>query len=145
MYRIYIDGASRGNPGPAAAGFVVLNNRGDEIHRFGKPLGYSTNNRAEYEALTEALQYLLDLPVRVPKGRSRSVQVPVIYSDSELLVRQMNGLYRVRDPNLKALNEKARSLLESLGDIRIVHIPRSQNRAADALVNSVLDGFGNSK
>jgi len=144
MYRIYIDGASRGNPGPAAAGFVVLNDRGDEVHRFGKPLGYSTNNRAEYEALTEALQYLLDLPVRMPKGRSRRVEAPVIYSDSELLVRQMNGLYRVRDPNLKVLSEKARALLENLGDIHIVHIPRSQNRAADALVNRVLDGCDNS-
>jgi ribonuclease HI len=141
MYSIYIDGAARGNPGPSAAGFVVLDGKGEEIHRYGRALGSATNNCAEYKALIEALNYLLNLADQRHIGRRIDAQAPVIYSDSELLVHQMNGRYRVRNPNLIELNRKAKELIGRIGYVRIVHIPRSQNRTADRIVNRILDGL----
>jgi ribonuclease HI len=141
MYRIYIDGAARGNPGPSAAGFVVLDGKGEEIYRYGKSLDPTTNNCAEYEALIEALNYLLYRADHAPGGRRIDAQVPVIYSDSELLVQQMNGRYRVRNYKLIELNRKAKELVARIGVVRIVHIPRSRNLTADRIVNRVLDGL----
>ena len=141
MYDVFIDGAARGNPGPSAAGFVVLNGRGEEIHRCGRALGSTTNNRAEYEALIDALTYLVGREEHESPGTTPHDHSAVIYSDSELLVHQMNGRYRVRTPALIELNRNARELVARIGDVRIVHIPRSQNRTADTIVNRVLDGL----
>jgi ribonuclease HI len=139
MLKIYIDGGARGNPGPAAVGFVVFDESGIEQYRYGRPIGTSTNNCAEYTALIDVLQYLK------PNGDGAGPKTAghddiVVYSDSELLVRQITGRYRVRDTKLIPLFQQVLSLLESVGNIRFVHVPRSSNRIADGIVNRVLDG-----
>ena len=130
--KIYIDGGSRGNPGPAAVGVVVFDETKHELHRYGAPIGVRSNNYAEYRALIEALTYLELKKIR---------KMTTIYSDSELVVRQMNGEYKVKNDTLKALHQKARNLIDRIGTVRIRHIPRSENHIADLIVNRVLDNL----
>jgi ribonuclease HI len=140
MIHIYIDGGARGNPGSAALGFVVTDDQGNELYRFGAELGRCTNNIAEYASLIEALKYLNSkypfLGNAVPDAEEF-----VVHSDSELVVRQMSGRYRVRDPKLVPLHREAKSLIGTRDDISLEYVPRSRNRAADAIVNRVLDGL----
>jgi len=128
---IHTDGGARGNPGPAACAFVAEEN-GKAIFKDSKFLGKTTNNQAEYQGLILALQWLLD---NLPTG-------PVInvYMDSELIVRQLNGIYRVKDEELRDLFSEVTSLTKKIPR-RIVfrNIPRSKNKLADFLVNSELD------
>jgi ribonuclease HI len=126
---IHIDGAARGNPGPAAFAYVI---RQDEqvLSEEAGCLGRTTNNLAEYTALVRALERAAEL------GGQRLL----IRSDSELLVKQMNGLYRVRDPKLKVLFDQASRLREQFPSVKIVHVPRAQNSHADRLCNEALDG-----
>ena len=140
MLSVYIDGGARGNPGPAAAGFVVVDKGGVELHRSGKRLGITTNNCAEYAALIEALKYLTGCNLQYVRGAHDGGEI-IIYSDSELLVRHMQGRYRVRDKKLIPLFHEARELIDKLGDIRIEHISRKENNLADIIVNRVLDGL----
>ena len=125
----YIDGASRGNPGPASYAVIIRSPNGEVRDRLKKEIGKNTNNVAEYYSLIAALDYAL--AHRISKLRVRS--------DSELLVRQMKGHYRVKSFALRQLHEKARKLAGSLAYFSIEHIPREQNREADALANAVLD------
>jgi ribonuclease HI len=128
---IYTDGASRGNPGAAAYAFV--------IHCDGQPaieeadcLGQMTNNQAEYTALVRALERALQL------GQHHRV---IIHSDSELMVKQMNGEYRVKNEELRSLYEQACALRRRFeGPVTIRHVRREQNKRADQLCNDVLDG-----
>jgi len=120
-----IDGASRGNPGEAAAGVVISSPGAGVVREISKRLGVATNNEAEYRAL------LLGLEEASRLGAAR-VEV---FSDSELLVRQMNGVYRVREPRLKPLHAKARALLSCFGGYEIRHVRREMNERADALCN----------
>lgn len=123
------DGASRGNPGPAAAGVVIEDAAGRVVARGRRFLGHMTNNQAEYRALLLGLKAIAGyLPRQV-----------TIYLDSELVVNQMNGRYRVRDELLRPLYEEARSLVAALPETRFVHVPRAQNHLADALANEALD------
>jgi ribonuclease HI len=125
----YVDGASRGNPGPAAYA-VVLRRPGGEIQfEIGKYLGRATNNVAEYYALITALDY----------AQSQGIARLLVRSDSELLVRQMQGRYKVRSPDLRPLHERAQKLARGFADFTIEHLPREQNREADALANRALD------
>jgi len=102
---VYIDGGARGNPGPAAIGFVVFDDHRSELYRYGTRIGMSTNNCAEYTALIEALTYLAS---ENPHADISNSDEPVtIYSDSELIVRQMIGVYKVKDPKLVPLHRKA--------------------------------------
>ena len=140
MLSVYIDGGARGNPGPAAAGFVVVDERGVELHRYGKLLGTATNNCAEYAALIEALKYLSGRNLQPPQDAHEGEGI-VIFSDSELLVRHMHGHYRVRDKKLIPLFHEAKDLIATLGEIRIEYISRKKNRPADIIVNRVLDGL----
>jgi len=127
---IYCDGGARGNPGPAAAGFVIIGERGRELEAKGVFLGENlTNNQAEYQSLTLALEEAKRLKIKNLK----------VFSDSELLVKQLNGLYKVKDKGLKILFEKVKVLLFDFTTVRLAHIPRSQNKRADALVNLALD------
>jgi ribonuclease HI len=127
---IYVDGGARGNPGPAAIGFVVYDDARQELYRYGAPIGTHTNNYAEYMALIEALSYLVSV---------HHERMATIYSDSQLIVRQMNGQYRVKDPTLVSLHRKARQLTKQIHGLHITHIQRDENKVADAIVNSVLD------
>ena len=134
---IYVDGGARGNPGPAAVGFVVFDDTKKELHRYGRSIGEHTNNYAEYTALIEALAYLRSKNINAEaKGPHNPI---TIYSDSELVVRQLNGEYKVKDDNLILLYSKARDLMDRIKAVRIRHIRRNKNKIADAIVNRVLD------
>ena len=128
----HIDGASRGNPGPAAYAVVMEPGGGAPQVRLTKALGDTTNNVAEYQALLAALEYAVSHEL----GRLR------VRTDSELLARQITGQYKVKHPALKPLHEQARRLIERLGRFSIEHVPREQNREADRLANRTLDGAG---
>jgi ribonuclease HI len=125
-----IDGGARGNPGPAAYGVVVRNPKGEIIEELAEYLGIQTNNFAEYSGLLAALQYAV---------REKHPSLKVL-SDSELLVKQMKGQYRVKNPGLLELYDRARVLVRKLERFSIDHVLREYNREADRLVNKVLDG-----
>ena len=126
---MYIDGASRGNPGPAAVGVVLLDAVGSHVLSISSYIGETTNNQAEYRALITGL-------TEAAKLNTGHLD---IRSDSELLVRQITGRYRVRNADLMPLFRQAKGLLGSFGSYSIDHIPRKQNSAADALANQALD------
>jgi ribonuclease HI len=130
-----IDGGARGNPGPSAYGVVVRDAKGDVIAELSDYLGLQTNNYAEYSGLLAALEYAV-------KEKHLSFKV---FSDSELLVKQMKGQYRVKSPGLLELYEKARVLVRKLEHFSIEHVLREYNREADALVNQVLDSRARSR
>ena len=123
------DGASRGNPGPAGAGAVLRDERGQIAREVCQYLGYATNNQAEYTALILALEAALGLG-------ADAVDVAL---DSELLVRQLTGVYRVRDAQLMQYHARARSLLARFGSAEIRHVPREHNLLADMLANRAID------
>lgn len=127
---INIDGGARGNPGPAACAYRIVED-GRVVSEKARRLGTATNNFAEYSALVCALQRAAEL------GGERLL----IRSDSELLVKQMNGLYRVKDPRLKILHDQASRLREQFSSVSIVHVPRADNSHADRLCNEALDGL----
>jgi len=126
---ISIDGAARGNPGPAACGLVVRDASGATLLAEGKRLGRGTNNFAEYRGLLLALE----------RARELGGTELVIKSDSELLVRQMQGRYKVKAKNLKPLHRAAREAAGGFATLRFIHIPREENGEADALANEALD------
>ncbi len=126
---IWIDGAARGNPGPAAIGVVIKDEQGAVLARLSQCIGKTTNNQAEYRALIAALE-------KAVKLGARKVSV---YSDSELVVRQITGRYRVKKEELKPLFQKVTRLQGRLENFSISHIPRSRNAAADGLANEALD------
>lgn len=125
----YIDGASRGNPGPASYGVVIQDARGNTLESLSQYLGLATNNVAEYRALLAALEY----------ASSRETRRLKIYCDSELVAKQMQGRYRVQSPDLKPLHERAQRLASQIAHFSIEHLPREQNRQADLLANKALD------
>lgn len=126
---LHIDGASRGNPGEAGAG-VVITDGGGKIHReLKRYLGRTTNNQAEYQALILALREAKDMAA----GGIR------IFSDSELLVRQMNGLYKIKNRDIKTYADEARELLKKFSSWEITHVPREENSEADRLANDAID------
>jgi ribonuclease HI len=129
VYLAHIDGASRGNPGPAAYAVVIRDPAGQVVLELAKRLGLETNNVAEYYALLAALDY----------ATSRGIGALRVRSDSELLVRQMQGRYKVRSADLRPLYERASKLARQLAYLAIEHVPREQNRDADRLANVALD------
>ncbi len=125
---IHIDGAARGNPGPAAYSFVIARPGESAIEEHGL-LGNTTNNIAEYTALVKVLQKAADL----------SLKTLHVHSDSELLVKQMSGEYRVKNADLKELYDEAQELLPRFEKVKIEHVRREQNKRADELCNIALD------
>ncbi len=128
----YIDGGSRGNPGPAGFGVRVENESGTLVAELSEPIGVATNNVAEYRGLIAALHYAI--AHRAPRV--------LVRSDSELLVRQMRGEYRVKHPNLKPLFEEATRLQDQIAGVQFEHIRREFNTEADALANQAMDRQG---
>lgn len=128
-YRANIDGGSRGNPGPASYGVLFRDPRGQVVARLKKYIGRSTNNVAEYYGLIAALDY----------AQQHGIRALHIQSDSELLVRQMRGQYKVKSPELRPLYERARKMAQSFDSFKIEHVYREQNAEADALANEALD------
>ncbi|OFX33630.1 MAG: hypothetical protein A2Z07_04775, partial [Armatimonadetes bacterium RBG_16_67_12] len=129
---MFVDGASRGNPGPAAIGVIVQDARGRVVGEIAEYLGETTNNVAEYQALLHALK----------DAKARGASELEIYADSDLLVRQINGSYKVRSPHLAPLHAAAARALAGFAKWRIGHIPREKNTAADALANRAIDARG---
>jgi len=128
-----VDGASRGNPGPAAIGIWVVDEQGNEVLKIGRAIGTTTNNVAEYTALITCLQRL----------KEYDVEELTLKTDSQLLARQLLGVYKVRNEKLKALFYKARSLIQSLPfPVKIVHVPRTETKEADKLANQALNLAG---
>ena len=126
---VYSDGASRGNPGPASMGAVVIDPSGTVVHEVSEKLGITTNNVAEYRSLIAALEAALALGARLVEVRM----------DSELLVRQAIGRYRVKNPGLIPLHNRVLGLRSRFDEVVFRHVPRAQNKHADALANRALD------
>ncbi len=127
--RVYSDGAARGNPGPAGAGAVLVEPSGQVIDRLGKFLGTQTNNFAEYSGLLLGLR----------RARDLGVQEVEVYADSELMIRQLGGRYQVKSPSLRPLYEEALELLNGFQRVKLVHVPREMNAAADEMSNRAID------
>jgi ribonuclease HI len=131
-YVAYTDGASRGNPGDAGVGVIVRDEQGRTVLSLHGYIGRTTNNIAEYAALKTLLEQL----------HAKDCTRLVIHSDSELLVRQVNGMYRVKDPELKKLHEEIRRLLPTLPyQVDVRHVPRAANSEADRLANQGIDSL----
>ena len=128
-FLLCVDGGSRGNPGPAAAGVVLSDSTGHVVHAAGHYLGRATNNVAEYRSAILGLK----------EAHRRQVGCLTVQSDSELMVRQLNGQYKVKSPLLRPLYAEAIGLLDKIGGVTVKHVPREENRAADRLVNRALD------
>ena len=127
--RLFTDGGARGNPGPAAFAFVLEADDGVVVAAHGERIGVATNNVAEYRALVAGLEHAVELAV---------IELEVV-SDSELLVKQMRGEYRVKNEALRELSTEAARLARKLGRVRYSHVGREQNELADRLVNETLD------
>ena len=129
VWTLRCDGGSRGNPGPGACAYVLADPRGAEIEARGEYLGVCTNNVAEYRSL------ILGLLAASKHG----VRTLVVYMDSELVVRQMLGQYKVKNEGLKPLHAEARQVAAKVGAVRFESVPRDDNGRADGLVNEALD------
>ncbi|HET9952605.1 MAG TPA: ribonuclease HI family protein [Candidatus Eisenbacteria bacterium] len=128
-YRVNTDGAARGNPGPAAIGIVIQDDQGRVVYEASRSLGTKTNNEAEYLALIAALEYLKE---------SRITEADFLL-DSELIVKQLKGEYRVKEPRLQALFGRTTMLLNAVPNHSFRHVRRAENARADALANEALD------
>jgi len=129
MHRLYTDGASRGNPGSGGAGAVLYDEKGTIVSTAKDFLGVCTNNTAEYKALILGLEESL-------RNGCRSLH---IFMDSELLVRQINGSYRVKNEHLKILMKEVRRLLSFFDEYTVEHVERNKNKVADRLANEAID------
>jgi len=132
---IYTDGGSRGNPGPAAIGVVICNEKGEEIKKYSEYIGEATNNEAEYRAVIFALKKVKQL---FGKKKVRDLEIE-INSDSELLVSQLRGLYKILEPRIGELFLKVWNLKIDFKNVIFNLIPRGRNKTADKLVNEALD------
>lgn len=129
---LFIDGASRGNPGPAGIGVLILDDAGKKIKELYKYIGQTTNNIAEYNALIYALDEALML----------KADEVIVNVDSELVAKQLNGEYRVKDENIRLFFEKAVHILKSFKSFEVRHIDRSRNKEADKLANKAINLSG---
>jgi ribonuclease HI len=128
--KLYTDGGARGNPGPAATGVVIKDDKDKVLKTASQFLGTATNNQAEYEALLQGLEIISK------DFKGSQVQV---FMDSELIIKQMLGEYRVKDAELKKIYVQVVRLVEKIGEVKFKHIRREKNTEADALVNQTLD------
>lgn len=126
---VYTDGGARGNPGPAALGVAIYSSSGKLLRKYGEHLGDRTNNEAEYEAIISALKTALALGAKIVD----------CYMDSEFVVRQLAGIYKVREPRMKALFAQVKNLEIHFHKVSYTHIPRAKNKLADQMVNAALD------
>lgn len=127
--KLYADGGSRGNPGPSAGGFVLLDMEDNELVSSGKYLGITTNNQAEYHSLKGGLE----------AARKMQVQIVHVYMDSQLVVNQMLGIYKIKNRDLWPIHQAIKDLVTSFKKVTFTHVPRELNKLADAMVNETLD------
>lgn len=129
MVTLYTDGGSRGNPGKAACAYVVTNEKDEVLFSEGKYLSICTNNQAEYNGLIQGLRYLI----------KENIKDVTVLMDSELVIKQVRGEYKVKDANIKLLISQINGILPMFEHISFNHIPREKNKKADKLVNEILD------
>lgn len=127
--KIYTDGGSRGNPGSSACAYVICDMDDNVVEKSGYYIGVATNNQAEYAGFKRGLE----------RARELGIDKITLYSDSQLVVNQMNGFYKVKNQELAPLHQEVKALAESFEKIAFVHVPREQNKRSDALVNETLD------
>ena len=127
--RLFTDGAARGNPGPAGAGAVIISPEGHVVAKVGKYLGETTNNVAEYTGLILGLK----------RAKAMGLRELEVLADSELLVKQLSGEYKVKADHLQPLHDEAKALLKAFDVIDVRHIPREENEAADEMSNKAID------
>ncbi len=130
VYQLQFDGGSRGNPGPAGIGVTLTSYSGKPVYELGEYLGRCTNNVAEYTALLRGLA----------AAKTLGIKHLVVKADSELVVRQLNGIYKVKSPDLKPLYLQATGLIDQIGKVTISHVYREDNSRADELANEAMDG-----
>lgn len=134
---IYSDGGARGNPGPAAYGFVIYDDMKNELYTGSKYLGSKTNNQAEYKGVLGALEFLLSI---CENNSNEMLPEIYFYLDSKLIVEQMNGKYKIKSDNIKSIYWEIRELILKFGGkVFFEHVPREKNKVADKLVNIELD------
>lgn len=133
--KIYTDGGARGNPGPAACGAVIKNEKEEIISEISKYIGVATNNQAEYKALILALEEAQNI-FKKKKSSKKHIEC---YLDSELVVKQLKREYKMKNEGLKPLFMEAGNLISNFDSVEFIHIPREQNKLADKLVNKELD------
>ena len=128
-FTAHVDGGARGNPGPAGYGAVIRDPHGKKVAELSEYLGHHTNNYAEYQGLLGVLRYAIE----------RGIETLHVVSDSELMVRQMNGIYKVKHPELRKLHDEAKQLVRKLRHFEIRHALREHNQRADWLANQAMD------
>jgi probable phosphoglycerate mutase len=128
-YIAHVDGGARGNPGPAGYGAVITDPQGKKVAELSEYLGHHTNNYAEYQGLLGVLRYAIE----------HGIAALHVVSDSELMVRQMNGIYKVKNPDLRTLYDEAKQLAARLEQFQIRHALREHNQTADRLANLAMD------
>ncbi|MGH7141469.1 MAG: ribonuclease HI family protein [Minisyncoccia bacterium] len=131
---MYTDGGARGNPGPAGAGAALFDEKGNVLREISDYLGETTNNVAEYEALIRALE-----AVKKITGSDFSQTEIAVHMDSELVVRQIEGRYKVKAPELRPRFVRAQELIGAANKVLFTHVPREKNKHADRLVNEAID------
>lgn len=129
IYSLFTDGGARGNPGPAGVGAVIFDSERNEVAQYLNYIGEKTNNEAEYMALALGLQLAIN----------NKITKLNCYLDSELIVKQLNGEYKVKQPHLQELNSKVKDLAKRFDNITYNHVPRKENSFADGLVNQAID------
>lgn len=132
---IYSDGGSRGNPGPSASGFVIMNRQEDVIHQGGMYLGITTNNQAEYHGVRLGLEKALEMGAKIVDFRL----------DSLLVVNQLNGIYQIKNRELWPINERIRELIRHFDKVTFTHVRREFNQLADGMVNKILNAHEDTK
>lgn len=140
MDKVYIntDGGARGNPGPAAIGIVFYDEQGKELHRYHKTIGRATNNEAEYQAIIKALELLMQSKWFAQNNVAEKEVICRL--DSQLVVEQINGRYKIKQEHIKLLIAQLRQMIGEMQlNISFVYIPRTENKLADKLVNKALD------
>ena len=135
QFTIHADGGARGNPGPAGAGAIIRDGLGNAVASVSQFLGHQTNNYAEYEAVILAFEALTKL---VPAGKRGEARV-VVKLDSELVVKQMRGEYKVKNAGLKGQQARLAHAASAFDSVTFTHVPRAENSDADALANEAMD------
>lgn len=130
-YSIHSDGGSRGNPGPSAAAYIIRGSDGRILAKGGEYIGISTNNHAEYTAVLLAIKELHSLA----EGQISAI----FHIDSQLVVSQLNGVYKVRNRNLWPIHQEITGIAENMDTVTFTHVPRELNNEADQMVNTILD------
>ena len=137
---IYTDGASRGNPGHAAYGFVIFDENKKLLYQAGKYIGITTNNMAEYTAVLQALKHVKKMESRIKNQELGDKQFEIqLFADSKLVAEQLSGRFKVKSSSLKPIIAKIKILAQEMGGVTFSHIPRRQNTLADQMANKALD------